>query len=338
MIHRRLTIGVTIVSVLVFVAGFAFAQDPVAAAKPVTAAIEVPAKGFSSVGVRRALIICGLAGDAEHRRLFGESLEMLYTGLTTYHGFGTENIRILWGEMPTEKDPVSVRASRDIANRETIAATAEAIRNELQAEDTLWVFVLGHTHFDGRLSWLNLAGTDLNHLEFGRMFAEVNCGEQVFFMTIPCSGYYIKPLAQPGRIVISATEADIEVNETIFPHRLARAIGTPPPIADFDMDLDGQFTIFDLYLWIARDIALEYSTAELLATEHALLDDSGDGRGTEVQADYLSEQLGGRKRASTARPPLPNGDGKRSRQVLLALPESVTRPTSPLAPPLPIDF
>lgn len=335
MIRRMLKSGLAVLSGLVVLSGVAFAQESPAPNRPVA---EVTSETASPTGTRRALIICGLAGDADHRKLFGESLEMLYTGLVTYHGFGTQNIHVLWGEKPTEKDPGSVRASRDIATRETIAAAAEAVRNDLQAEDTLWVFVLGHAHFDGRLSWLNLAGDDLNHVEFGRLFADVTCREQVFFVTIPCSGYYIKPLAQPGRIVISATEADIEVNETIFPHRLARAIGTPPAIADFDMDLDGQFTVFDLYVWIVRDIALEYATGELLATEHALLDDSGDGRGTEIQADYLSEELGGRRRASTTRPPLPKGDGMRSRQVPLALPESVTRPTSPLPPPLPIDF
>lgn len=328
MIRLLLRTTLAALSGLVLMTHVAFGQEPAAKSNETSA----------PMGTRRALIICGLAGDADHRKLFGESLEMLYTGLTNYHAFAPENIRVLWGEKPTEKDPASVRASRDVATRETIAAAAEAIRAELQPDDTLWVLVVGHAHYDGRQSWLNLAGADLNHVEFGRTFAELSCREQVFFITTPCSGYYIKPLSQPGRVVISATEADIEVNETIFPHRLARAIGTPPAIADFDMDLDGQFTVFDLYLWTVRDIALEYSTGELLATEHALLDDSGDGRGTEVQADYLSEQLGGRKRATTARTPFPKGDGKLSREVSLALPVSITRPTSPLAPPLPIDF
>ena len=39
-----------------------------------------------------------------------------------------------------------------------------------------------------------------------------------------------------------------------------------------------------------------YVSESLLSTEHALLEDNGDGRGTEVQRDYLTEEEGGRRR------------------------------------------
>ncbi len=302
-----------------------------------TETAPTPTAAAAPVGVRRALIICGLPGDAEHRKMFADSVELLHSGLKAYHGFHSENIRILFGDKPTDKDPAAVRISQDVATRETITAAAAAIRGELGVDDTLWVIVFGHAHYDGRNSWLNVAGNDLNQTEFGSLFADLRCREQVFCITTACSGYYLKPLAQPGRVVISATEPDLEVNETLFPHKLARTIGSPPPITEFDVDGDGQFTIYDLYLVTARDIAIDYATGELLATEHALLDDSGDGRGTEVQADYLTEAQGGRKRATPGRPPFPKGDGKLSRAIPLALPLSLTRPMSPPAPPLPID-
>lgn len=307
--------------------------QPAGAAVPASEPVPSPA-----TGVRRALIICGLAGDADHRKQFGESVELVHTGLTRYHGFQSPNIRVLWGEKPTEKDPESVRGSRDITTRESIAATAQAIRGELAADDTLWVIVISHAHYDGKNCWLNLAGTDLNQAEFGKLFTDLKCREQVFMITTACSGYYLKPLAQAGRVVITATEADLEVNETLFPQKLARAIGSPPVIInDLDVDRDGRYTLYDLYLYTARETAVEYATGELLATEHALLDDSGDGRGTELQIDYLTEAQGGRRRPGTAQPPMPKGDGKVSREVILELPESIIRPESPPAPPLPIE-
>ena len=59
-----------------------------------------------------------------------------------------------------------------------------------------------------------------------------------------------------------------------------------------------------------------------LATEHSLLDDTGDGRGTELQANYLPEELGGKLKAGDKWPGPPIGDGARTRQIMLAFPPS----------------
>ena len=278
------------------------------------------------LATRRAIILCGLPGDADHRKLFGESVELLYDGLTHHHGFKAEDVHVLWPDAPVEKDGPAVKSTRDIATREAVAKSVEEIRAALTPSDALWVFVLGHGHYDARQSWLNLPGPDISHVEFGQLFAKVACKEQVFFITTPCSGFYLKALAQPGRIVITATEPDLEVNETNFPHKLAKAIGSPPSYGEFDLDQDRHLTLLDLYLWAARETAQEYASGELAATEHAQIDDSGDGRGTELQIDYLPEALGGRLRAGS-NPPKPKGAGNLARKVFLDW---------PLSPPAPL--
>jgi hypothetical protein len=268
-------------------------------------------------GVRRALILCGLPGDAEHRQLYSDSLALLCAGLER-QGFAADNLHILWGEEPTDQDPAAVRASRGIAGRETIEQAAQSLREALKPEDTLWIFVMGHGHFDGRHSWLNVAGPDINQVEFGRLFEKLPCREQVFFITTAASGFYLKPLAAAGRVVITATEPDLEVNETLFPHKLAAALGSLPADSEWDVDKDGQFSLLDLYLGTARQVAEEYAGSELLATEHSLLDDNGDGRGSELQIDFLPENLGGRLRAGQNPPARPKSDGLLASRILLA--------------------
>jgi hypothetical protein len=276
----------------------------------------------ATAGTRRAVILCGLAGDADHRKLFADSLEILYAGLAAHHGFAAENIQLYWGDEVVETDGPAIQSSRGVVTRESLAAMAQSLQAELQPSDTLWVFVYGHAHYDGRFTWLNIDGPDINHQELGRHFEPIRCREQVFFLTTATSGFFLKPLAAPGRILISATEPDLEVNETLFPHKLARLLGpTPPPYAEFDNDADGRLTLLDLYLLCARQTAQDYATNMLLATEHALLEDSGDGRGTELQIDYLSEELGGRLRAGQEPPPL-KADGLLSRKIRLAWPPS----------------
>ena len=321
-----------LISALLILAGVlvstAPGQDSASAAPAAVAAAGLPAEAS---GTRRALIVCGLPGDAEHRKLFGESLELLYTGLTTGHGFASENVHVLWGDETTDKDPAAVRASRGIASRESIAAAAQSLAGSLQPDDAMWVFMIGHTHYDGRYSWLNIAGDDLHQLDFGRLFEGLRCREQVFFITTAASGFYQKSLAMPGRIVIAATEADLEVNETLYPHKLARGLSGQVSYGEMEMDRDGQLSLLDLYLWAARETAQEYVTGMLLATEHALIDDNGDGRGTEVQIDYLSEELGGRLRASDQPPAQVKGDGQLAQRLLLTFPPS---PPVPLPQPV----
>lgn len=283
------------------------------------AAVAVEEPVANPAGSRHALIVCGLPGDAEHRQLFAELVEKLYRGLTTRLRFSPEQTTVLFSDETIENDGPALHASKGPATREKLAEIARQVAASLKPDDALWVFVVGHTHFDGRFSWLNIPGPDVNQSEFAKWFATAACREQVFFMTTPASGFFVKPLAAPGRVVIAATEADAEVNETIFPHKLATALAEPPPMAEFDLDDDGQLTLFDAYLWSARETARDYASSELLATEHSLIDDDGDGRGSEVQLDYLTEDLGGRLRAGRKPTPRP-GDGARSRLILLPPP------------------
>ncbi|HEV3023384.1 MAG TPA: hypothetical protein VGX76_12995 [Pirellulales bacterium] len=292
-------------------------QPPPAALLP--ADIGAPT-ALPEPGVRRALIVCGLTGDAEHRTLFAETVEKLFAGLTTRLGFAPEDVTIFFGDEATEKDGPALKASRGTASRERLAESAADLEQAVQPGDALWVFVFGHAHYDGRAAWLNLPEEDLNQVEFGKLFADIGCREQVFFITTAASGFFLKPLASPGRVVIVATEPDLEVNETLFPHKLVKALVEPPPMAEFDVDGDGLPTLLDAYLFAARETAKEYAAGELLATEHAMLDDDGDGRGTELQVDYLPVELGGRLRPGRPQPPQRAGDGARARGILLPLP------------------
>jgi len=279
-------------------------------------------------GVRRALVLCGLTGDAAHRTLFASTIEQLHRGLTSHHDFSPENVTILWSEPKTNQDGPAIAASRAAATREEIAVATAELQKTLQPDDALWVFAFGHAHYDGRNSWLNLPGRDVSDSELGALFAKVHCQEQLFFLTTAASGFFVKPLSQSGRIVIAATEADRELNETIFPHKLAIALAQAPPFLEFDLDDDGRLSLLDLYLWVTRETAQEYASNMLVATEHARIDDNGDGRGTEIQADFLSEELGGHPPSRRKAPANPDRDGALARQWILRYPPSPPSPAT----------
>ena len=282
---------------------------------------RTPSSVATQAGTKRALIICGLPGDAEHHKTFAETTGKLREGLSKNLGFDFSNIVVMFGDEPKESDEDYIKAA-ERATREELENTTRRICEASGTDDALWVIVLGHSHYDANHSWINLPGPDINEFEFAKLFSGLKAREQVFFLTIPTSGFFIKPLSAKERIVISATEEAWETNETEFPHELARVLTNPPITKDFDVDEDGAITVFDLYVTLARNIAQSFLDGEFLATEHPLFDDNGDGRGTDVQIDYLTVEQGGRvKRLKNSKsPPKPNAEGIFAKSITLPFP------------------
>ena len=98
-------------------------------------------------------------------------------------------------------------------------------------------------------------------------------------MVIQCasaSGPFLKALSAPGRVIITATRSGSEINATRFGFHLAQAIADP----DADLDKDGQTSLLEAFLYAARRTEQFYKEEGRLMTEHALIDDNGDGLGT----------------------------------------------------------
>ena len=273
--------------------------------------------GEPSAGKQWALIICGLPGDDEHRAMYAESVEQLTAALVGRLGFARDCIRVQFAGEPTENDGPAIRSSRGKASCEELEGELADLRRQLRQQDSLWTIVLGHGHYDGRNAYLNLPGRDLHQGDFAKLFAGVRAQRQVFMITTSVSGFFIRPLSGKNRVVITATEADFEVNETLFHAALAEVLTEPPAEADLDVDGSGNITLFDLYIAVTKNVAQRYLSEMLLATEHALLDDNGDGRGTELHLDYLSEEEGGR--GGSGRPPRirENSDGALAKRIRL---------------------
>lgn len=279
-------------------------------------------------GVQRVLIICGHPGDEAHHQLFAETVARLYKGLVENMNVAPERIHLQFGESAIPGDESIIANANGQSSRDEISGAVMQLTSEIQPEDSLWVIVMGHAYFDGRHAFLNLPGPDLREDEFGQLFSAMACREQVFFITCPVSGFFIKPLSAPFRVIIAATEADREVNETESAAALAEILSTPPDRAAFDVDQDGQLSLLDLYVVLVRRVIEKYTTLMAVVTEHGLLEDNGDGRGTEVQIDYLTEEQGGRWKPGNP-PARPRKDGVFSKRVLLRIQVPEVPPDAP---------
>jgi hypothetical protein len=139
----------------------------------------------------------------------------------------------------------------------------------------LWLVLIGHGTFDGKEAKFNLRGLDLSASElagwmqpFRRPLAIIN--------TSSSSGPFLNKVAGEGRVVISATRSGHEQNFARFGRYFSEAIAD----AQADLDKDGQTSLLEAFLTGSYRVAEFYKTEGRLATEHALLDDNGDGLGT----------------------------------------------------------
>jgi hypothetical protein len=139
----------------------------------------------------------------------------------------------------------------------------------------LWLVLIGHGTFDGKQARFNLRGPDVSADEladwlhgFHRPLAIIN--------TAASSAPFLTKLSATNRVVISATRSGNEQNYTRFGQFFAAALTDPQA----DIDHDGQVSLLEAFLVASRHAADFYKQQGRLVTEHALIDDNGDARGT----------------------------------------------------------
>ena len=155
--------------------------------------------------------------------------------------------------------------------------TFATLKTQLDANNVLFVFLIGHGSFDGKESKFNLVGPDLSASEYNALLSSLPTRRVVVFNMSSASGEFIKSLAAKGRIVITATRNGQETNATRFAGFFISALNA----TDADTDQDGHTSVLEAFVYANRLTADFYKQAGRLATEHALLDDNGDGVGHE---------------------------------------------------------
>jgi hypothetical protein len=238
-------------------------------------------------GKSRALLVVGIPGDAEHQAAFETTAQTWRKWLTETLDFDAAEVRILFGKTGMSE------GARGPATKAALEKEISELREALKPEDRLWVYFLGHADYDGTHARFHLSGRDLRDDEVGKLFANLKCREQVFWLTSAASGWFVRALSAKNRIVIAATAADAEFNETEFPHALATAARQSRE--QLDLDHDGKVSVLELYRRTVEEVQARFAADKRVPTEHAQLDDNGDGVGTEDPAPKKPNDKAGGK-------------------------------------------
>lgn len=218
----------------------------------------------------RVWIFVGLPGDVEHEKLFRAYVDRLMTALTVRFTADAGACRVLFG--------TDGAGTQGACTRENLAGELAAIAEQSRNAQPIWIFFFGHANRTDVTAHFNVPGPDVTAPELGKMLlpARGRAPMAVFFTT-SASGSFLAHLSAPGRVVVTATTGEAEINETDFPQALLAFLEDAP------CDGDG-VTILDIFRGVTARVQAQFRERGLLATEHALLDGDGDGKGTEEPA------------------------------------------------------
>ncbi len=163
----------------------------------------------------------------------------------------------------------SVELSDRLRLKELLAAESHA------RDAPLWLILIGHGTFDGKTARFNLRGSDLTTDDLVEWLRPMQRTVALIDAS-SSSAPFLKALSAPGRVIVTATKSGFEQNYARFGRYLAEAIAEPRA----DLDKDGQTSLLEAFLTASYHTQAFYQAEGRLATEHALLDDNGDGLGT----------------------------------------------------------
>lgn len=173
------------------------------------------------------------------------------------------------------------------ATREKIKAAFEKIAATAKADDAFVLLLIGHGSFDGAEYKFNIPGPDYSGTELAALCDKVPAGRQLVVNTTSASGGSLEAMQRAKRAVILATKAGSERNATVFARYWVEALRDPSA----DSDKNEVVSALEAYRFADRKTVEFYETNKRLATEHAVMEDTGAGEGVRAPSTANGQGL-----------------------------------------------
>lgn len=217
------------------------------------------------------LVVVGLGGDQEYRDRFHGWASDLVTAAQDRFGLTKDHIVYL-GERPDDH-PGEIQGRSTVEN---LATTLAGMAATVRPKDQILILLIGHGSGNGEEVEINLPGPDLTPQALDVMLSDFPTQAVAVVNTTPSSGPFAAALSGPNRIILTATRTAQERNETQFGGFFVEALEEEGS----DLDKNGRVSLAEAFQYAQQETNRYYESRNLLATEHALLEDDGDGEGS----------------------------------------------------------
>jgi len=216
------------------------------------------------------LTVAGLGGEPDYEQRFGLWAGEIESILKS--GGGDGKVETLKGTAATSAN---------------VRAALEKIAQEAKPQDGLVVMLIGHGTYDGVNYKINLPGPDLSAADLAALLNRVPATRQLVVNMTSASGGAMSSLRKENRVVITATKTGAERNATVFPRFWVEALRDPAA----DTDKSQTISALEAFHYAQHKITEYYESQKRLATEHALLEDTGKGEGVRTPSPENGEGL-----------------------------------------------
>src|SRR5215813_1933364 len=228
-----------------------------------------------------ALVVAGVGGEDAYTKKFTAQATRLYEILTNQLGFSEKNVFLLTETVSSAGPEDGARESEVVpskrATAEEVKKAFATIKSAANAESLVLVVLIGHGAVDNQVPKFNLVGPDLSAKDYALLLGTLPNKKTIFVDCSSSSGDFVKPLSSQNRIVITATRSGNEQNATVFADHFIAAFTDNAA----DADKNGRVSVLEAFNYATKLTADWYKEKNRLATEHALIDDNGDGTGHE---------------------------------------------------------
>ena len=238
----------------------------VATALAVLAGATTPTRSVAQES--HALLVVGLGGSPEYR--------------TTFHGWATglRDALVALGVPPGNVVHLGEGESPGVdgaSTREGLRQAVTAMAGRAGPNDRILVVLIGHGTSQGNEASFNLPGPDVSPAEMAALLDGAFGQRPVAVVnTTPASGPFVGAMSGENRVVVTATRTAQERNETRFGQFFVEALEGDAA----DLDKDGRLSLLEVFQYASSEVARHYEEENLILTEHAMLDDNGDGEGS----------------------------------------------------------
>lgn len=234
-------------------------------------------------------ILCGSGGDAVYEARFSDWGERLRTALS-------EKLYVAEGRVTLMKaivvDERGGEEGADAGNKESsteesgyIPTNIDAIRalfsdyaQRLTEEDDLFLYFIGHGSYIKRQSKFNIPGPDLTAVELGELFDEISARRIIVVNALSRGAGFVNVLSGENRVICTATKSVEESNAPEFMEYFIQGLED----GSADQDRDDRISILEACQQASALTQGWYLKEGFIPTEHALIDDNGDRRGTRL--------------------------------------------------------
>jgi hypothetical protein len=239
----------------------------------------VAAAPASSKPDTHVLIVSGLLIDYEENMFRDLSLNSLRNYFLQTARLNKGNVTVLVDENSAARlpaDPCSTASQ--------LFAVAAELSNRVKADDRFIFYYLGQANIVQDTLRLNLPGKDITHEQLADALRPIRGASRLIILDCPGAGLAIRSFAGENNIVIAGARSDQPYGTRFSPYFI-------PALADpnSDTNTDGRVSLLEAFTAVCKQLDEFYSSQDLVKIENAILEDDGDGVGSQRPWKYEEE-------------------------------------------------